>query len=224
MAIDELHAPWIEDWLSSRRFGSYLAAANGSRALALEIYEWNAKLGSAFLHDLGHLEVGIRNAYDTALSASVINGESHWTDQTTISKLFPDKDTNKIPREIILKARREASKNGSTTPLPGKIIAEITFGFWSHLTSSGNEKTIWVPYLHSKFPLGTDREKIHKPMRLINEFRNRVAHYEPIMQNANSIHRQIVFIASQVLPTEVGNHLKANSAVPDLLEHKPFRK
>jgi hypothetical protein len=61
--------PWIEAWLSTGRFGTYLSAAQGSRSLALALYEWNARLGAAFLHDLGHLEVGLRNAYDRVLSA-----------------------------------------------------------------------------------------------------------------------------------------------------------
>jgi hypothetical protein len=59
---------WVEARLSAPRFEVYLAAASGDRARALALYEWNAQLSAALLHDLAHLEVGLRNAYDVALS------------------------------------------------------------------------------------------------------------------------------------------------------------
>ncbi|GAA4387400.1 hypothetical protein GCM10023153_01750 [Ornithinibacter aureus] len=37
--------------------------------MALDLYEWNAEISAALLRDLAHLEVGLRNAYDRALSA-----------------------------------------------------------------------------------------------------------------------------------------------------------
>lgn len=53
---------WIEQWLSRERFALYLRKAGGDRTRALALYEWNAKLSAAFLHDLNHLEVALRNA------------------------------------------------------------------------------------------------------------------------------------------------------------------
>ena len=46
-----------------------MTAAAGDRTAALELYEWNASMSAAVLHDLAHLEVAIRNAYDAALVA-----------------------------------------------------------------------------------------------------------------------------------------------------------
>ncbi len=40
MATEEPDDPWIEKWLSTGRFETFLTAANGSRSLALKIYEW----------------------------------------------------------------------------------------------------------------------------------------------------------------------------------------
>jgi hypothetical protein len=68
---------WVERWLSSPRFARYLAAAGGDRQLALDLYEWNAAVSAAVLHDLAHLEVGLRNAYDRALTAADPAGD--WT-------------------------------------------------------------------------------------------------------------------------------------------------
>lgn len=58
---------WVTRWLSPARFAVYLTAAGGDPYLALELYEWNTETSSAILHDLAHVEVGLRNAYNTAL-------------------------------------------------------------------------------------------------------------------------------------------------------------
>ncbi|WP_158252967.1 hypothetical protein [Cryobacterium sp. Y62] len=70
MATTSSDGLWIEEWLSTGRFSTYFTAAGGSRSRALELYEWNAKPSAAFLHDLSHLEVGLRNACDRQLAAA----------------------------------------------------------------------------------------------------------------------------------------------------------
>jgi hypothetical protein len=70
MTANQQPGPWIEAWLSPPRFGVYLAAASGDRQLALDIYERNAVVSATFHHDLAHLEVALRNAYDAAIVAN----------------------------------------------------------------------------------------------------------------------------------------------------------
>lgn len=41
------------------RLGSYLAATNGLDR-AIELHDWNAKIGAAFHEDIGRLEVALR--------------------------------------------------------------------------------------------------------------------------------------------------------------------
>ncbi len=69
---------WVESWLSAPRFAVYLADAGGDRRRALRLYEWNAAVSAAFLRDLSHLEIGVRNAYDRALCAGRDDRERHW--------------------------------------------------------------------------------------------------------------------------------------------------
>lgn len=224
--------PWIESWLSIGRFGTYLSAAQGSRSLALALYEWNARLGAAFLHDLGHLEVGLRNAYDRALSAATVAVNSHWTENLTMLKLFPTGmkndqvrqrfvDANEIPRNQIQRARIDASKSGHSVPTPGKVVAEVMFGFWTYLTSNAHEKTIWVPYLHTAYPSKTDRRKIHQTLYELKEFRNRVAHHEPLLIGSEFERRKIISAASRLLPKEAFAHLTQNSEVLKILGGRP---
>jgi len=224
--------PWIEAWLSAGRFGTYLSAAQGSRSLALALYEWNARLGAAFLHDLGHLEVGLRNAYDQALCMATIRGDSHWTENSTMLKLFPAVmkndpvqqrlvDANEIPRSQIQRARKDASRSGDMKLVPGKVVAEVMFGFWTYLTSNAHEKTIWVPYLHTAYPIKTDRRKIHQTLYELREFRNRVAHHEPLLVGSESERRKIISVASRLLSKDAFAHLMQNSEVLRVLGGRP---
>jgi len=227
-----LSDPWIEAWLSTGRFGTYLSAAQGSRSLALALYEWNASLGAAFLHDLGHLEVGLRNAYDRTLSAATVGEDLHWTENPTMLKLFPPVmkndpvqqrlvDVNEIPRSQIQRARMDASRSGSASLVPGKVVAEVMFGFWTYLTSNAHEKNIWVPYLHGAYPPKTDRRKVHQTLYELREFRNRVAHHEPLLVGSENERRKIVAVASRLLPKEAFDHMTQNSEVLRILTERP---
>lgn len=78
--------PWVTRWLSVPRYGAYLAAAGHDQQRALDLYEWNTGTSMALMHDLAHLEVGLRNAYDRALQRGAPAGE-HWTADP--DRLFP---------------------------------------------------------------------------------------------------------------------------------------
>jgi hypothetical protein len=221
---------WIEDWLSAGRFGTYLKAAGGSRHRALELYEWNSRLSAAFLRDLSHLEVGLRNACDRQLSAAVLPHDTHWTDPGTLLKLFPVSirknkrngktwDANKNPRGKVLEARDRCGSPG-IVPVPGKIVAELMFGFWTYLVADSHEKTIWVPYLHKAFPPGTDRDRVSQALTAIREFRNRVAHHENILKGGEIERRRITNMV-QMLSPEAHAHFQANSEASKILAQRP---
>ena len=223
--------PWIEEWLSIGRFSTYLAAAGGSRSRALELYEWNATLSAAFLHDLSHLEVGLRNACDRQLAAATLPGDAHWTDPTTLLTLFPvvmrrdratgrSRDVNKIPRGNVERARLNAATTPQAQPIPGKVVAELMFGFWTYLFADGHEKTIWVPHLHKAFPAGTDRNRLNDALAALRDFRNRVAHHENILNGSESERRRIVFVI-RLLSGDALAHFKANSEVATILANRP---
>lgn len=222
---------WIEGWLSAGRFSTYLVAAGGSRQRALDLYEWNAKLSAAFLHDLSHLEVGLRNACDRQLAAATRPGDAHWTDPATLLALFPVvmrrhrvtgrlHDVNKTPRGNVERARMSAMTMPHTPPLPGKTIAEIMFGFWTYLLADGHEKSIWVPYLHKAFPSGTDRNRLNDSLASLRDFRNRVAHHENILNGSESERRRIVYVV-RLLSADALAHLQSNSEVAAIVAKRP---
>ncbi len=222
---------WIESCLSSGRFSTYVKAAGGSRERALDLYQWNAKLSAAFLHDLSHLEVGLRNACDRQLNEAVLDGDNHWSDPATLMALFPVtlrrdrasgrvRDGNKTPRANVERARLSAETFPDSPLIAGKIVAEIMFGFWTYLLSDAHEKTIWVPYLHKAFPKGTDRGLLNDALGSLRVFRNRVAHHENILNGSESERRRIVFL-TRLLSPEALTHLRLNSDVAELLAARP---
>lgn len=183
------------------------------------------------LHDLSHLEVGLRNACDRQLAAATLPGDTHWTDPDTLLALLPmlmrrnkltgrQHDVNKVPRNNVERARTSAATTPYTPPLPGKTVAEIMFGFWTYLLADSHEKTIWVPYLHKAFPLGTDRNRLNDSLASLRGFRNRVAHHENILTGSEGERRRIVYIVRLLSPDAL-KHLQTNSDVAAILAKRP---
>lgn len=153
------YGPWVEHWLSRERFATYLRMAGHDRQRALALYEWSTGLNAALLHDFAHLEVGLRNMYDGALMGAVAPGDNHWLDSTSVARLFPKSVSgNTQTHRDIAAARVNAGGSGAPT---GKVIAELTFGFWVFLTARRHEPLVWLPHLAHAYPNGTRRAQLH---------------------------------------------------------------
>lgn len=152
---------WVQRWLSAPRYAVYLTEASDDPERALALYEWNAQLAAAVFRDLAHVEIALRNAYDAALTAWS-SGEAHWTAPGTplFAPLYRTRgtsrtDVNARSRAALDRARHDAG--GPEAP-PGKVVAELMFGFWRYLSSAAHEKTLWVPYLNRGFQPGNQPE------------------------------------------------------------------
>lgn len=141
-------------------------------------------MAAAILHDLAHVEVAVRNAYNGALEAHK-PGPDHWTDDGV--RYFPVMwktakngrryDENETPRDQLANAERTV---GAVAPT-GEVVAELMFGFWRYLSISGREITLWRPYLHHGFVTGTSRTGVDGLMSRLHRLRNRAAHHEPLL-------------------------------------------
>ena len=155
----------------------------------LRLYDWNARVSAAVLRDLAHFEVALRNAYDSALTGPRLPGiPTGLLPQRRVPARIPHQarlaggqpasaDINRKPREIHRRGR--ARRAGGRSAPPGKVIANLTFGFWRYLSSKAHEKSLWVPYLHAAFPPKTNRSDIDARVGRLHDLRNRVAHHEP---------------------------------------------
>ncbi len=237
MSANQQPGLWVDAWLSPPRFGVYVAAAGGDRGLALDLYEWNAVVSAAFQRDLAHIEVALRNAYDTAIVANTPPGLPHWT--TDPYRLFPVRwraardgtriDANRSPREQIERAVREG---GPGAP-PGKVSAELMFGFWRYLSTAAHHHPLWIPYLHTAFAPGTSRRTVDRPVGRLHQLRNRIAHHEPLLRRNSATgvlslttrhlvdrHADLLTVAELISPN-LRDYIAATSTVRDQIDHQP---
>lgn len=227
---------WIDAWLGTPRFQKYVDSCAGDRARALALYEWNGILGQALMRDIAHFEIALRNTYDTVFAARW-PGSDHWLLDpnspavTPIWRIKKDRsglkrgsDVNYLNRRTVDAAIRAC---GGVHATPGKVMAELSFGFWRHLTSASHEKTVWVPYLHHAYPPKTNRASVDRIIGNINSVRNRIAHHEPIFdrtkapdQEPDQLHADLMRVLSMIAP-DVATHLAPSSTVATVLAERP---
>jgi hypothetical protein len=194
-----------------------MAGHDRSRALAL--YEWSTSLNAALLHDFAHLEVGLRNMYDAALMGAVAAGDNHWLDNGSAGRLFPRSAVgNRRTHRDIAAARSNAGGTGAPA---GKVIAELTFGFWVFLTARRHEPLVWLRHLAHAYPSGTRRTQLHNGLGDLLKARNRVVHHEPAtVSSGREIVRRIRGHARYVSP-ELAQHIAATSTVEQIIRDRP---
>lgn len=183
------------------------------------------------------MEVALRNAYDAAIVHSTSAGLPHWTREP--ARLFPPVwrtaqngariDANRTPREQIERAVREA---GPSAP-PGKVVAELTFGFWRYLSTTAHHHPLWIPYLHRAFVPGTGRRAVDRPVGRLHKLRNRVAHHEPLLRRNQATgvlslttghlvnrHRDLLDVAELIAP-RLRDYIVEVSLTGAALEQRP---
>jgi hypothetical protein len=204
----------LEQRISAERFAPYRAAAGGDLARALRRYERNTEISAAFWAVLSDLEIVVRNAMHERLSAwsAATYGQPDWYRDR--GKIFTAQTTGDINA-----ARRHAAAFGRAQS-PGRIIAELPFGFWRFLLSSRYERSLWLPCLRDAFPgirgRGMRRD-VHDAMRDLHLLRNRIAHHEPTHNRPLfELHAVALTTAGWICPT-TRRRIAARSRVPALL-------
>jgi hypothetical protein len=219
------HAP--EQWspadlpqlLSPPRFGRYLSVA-GSAGQAAELYAWNGRLSGAVHEELGMLEVVLRNALDRQLikyHQLTFNGDGRWY----ADRRMPWQSARMADQ--LERARAQATGNRRFPELPGKVIAELTFGFWRYILAAPYQSTLWAPALRHAFPHlhPARRATVYQLVDRLNSVRNRVAHHEPIhCLNIGARHNEVLLTASWIDPAAAA-WIAETSRVTTVLETRP---
>ena len=165
----------IERAVSRERLKRYLAATSQSLSDAVSLYEQNVALSEMTFGLLHCLEVAIRNSMHDQLTAYF--GTPHWFNIAPLSTYSQDK---------INAAVHDA---GGPTASPGKVVAELMFGFWTDLAAQRYHWTLWQPCLSGAFPsVRLARPLIHRRLEDIRWLRNRIAHHEPILTSGGSLY------------------------------------
>ena len=170
--------------LTRERLQSYLTSTNGDLEQAIALYDWNARVGGALHEDIGRLEVVFRNALDGALVTYGV--AQHWpTVWYRRRQLFPGKHGARALDDIKT-ARNRATRRG-VSEVHGKVVAELSFGFWRFLCTRPYLTSLWVPAVADAFPNHPDhgdpravRQAVDDRIQRVHFLRNRVAHHEPV--------------------------------------------
>lgn len=165
----------VERHLSPARLSTYLTATGGDLDAAVDLYRWNAAVSAALWESIGHTEVVLRNATHDALSArhAAKGRQGQWYDD-------PARELDQHARDDVAKAIRR-TKAGASPPA-GKVVAELSFGFWRFLLAKRYTAGLW-PALRPAFPFlaSSDRLQLEAPVERVHKLRNRVAHHEPLI-------------------------------------------
>ena len=160
----------LERLLSEKRLDTYYKMFNSNKSKAIEYYKLNTKVSEACYPMLANLEIALRNSVHQ--SFVVRFNTVNWFETIEHQDLA---DQIKIAKSKITRNRQQLSCN--------KIVAELTFGFWTSLFNKQYAKLFWKPLMFSFKEL--DNEEMHKSkiaykLNQVRKFRNRVFHYEPI--------------------------------------------
>lgn len=166
----------VQRHLSPSRLGTFLRASQGDLDRAVDLYRWNAAVSGALWEALGHGEVVLRNAIHDALTVrhERLRRSGHWYDDPTY-------ELEQRARDDIAAGVRRIRRAGGR-PEPGKVVAELSFGFWRYLLARRYTATLW-PAVRPHFPhlAGADRRLLEAPVARLHSLRNRVAHHEPLL-------------------------------------------
>jgi hypothetical protein len=160
----------VKQALSEERLGPYLALSGDNLREAVRLYERNTSLSEALYGLLQGLEISLRNSMHRALSAGLARED--WYDAVT---------WRPAQQEQIDNAKDSLQKKAKPVT-PGRMVAELTFGFWVGLTGPKYSVELWEKHLYKAFPNGKlGRKQLNKRLESIRLLRNRVAHHEPIL-------------------------------------------
>ncbi|MBV4365132.1 Abi family protein [Erwinia phyllosphaerae] len=198
--------------LSKERFAPYLKSAGFNTQYAFSLYLYNARLSKSFLYPLHILEVTLRNRMSEVFS---VYFDEKWFDHSSFRSGLSDESMDALDRGI-----RRAKK-----PNKEDIISTLTFDFWSNLFRPEYDRFVWQKNMKNLLPnVSMTRKEFEKTVKGINDFRNRIAHYEPIHKmNLSQMHIDILHTL-QWLSTETSLWVKHHSTVNECLRMKPSPK
>ena len=164
----------VELAIAPERLSPYLNHSTGDRNRALTIYLWNIALSESLYPLLNLSEITLRNRFHQILSHHFQREtwyEDGWLDHRDASKVIEAK-------EKIARHRMHAT--------PGRVVAELTFGFWTSLLDVRYERSriLWpamAQKIFSNAPRKLRTRKDQSPYAAqLRTLRNRVFHHEPV--------------------------------------------
>lgn len=186
----------IEGILHTERIDAY-RQDGADHATTLSRYLLNMALSESLYPVLQFAEIALRNAVHRELSARC--GTDAWYDSPLARLTGWQQDKVTEAKDALRKRRRPLTS--------GRIVAELTFGFWTGFFNNCHARTGIGSYLSkSAFPHAPPAEqyqsKLDKRWLEIRDLRNRVFHHERILhwKDLDARHQAILEIISWMSP------------------------
>lgn len=162
--------------LSAERLSSYCERDGADECTTLARYLWNLAVCESLYSPIQLCEVSLRNTLHHHLSDRF---GGHWFDSGSL---------NLTPwGRIEVQRAKDKLKKLKRSPDPGRIVAELTFGFWTHLFQADyiGPKGFLPQGIKQVFPkLEKSRHRpkeIKQALDSIRDLRNRVFHHERVI-------------------------------------------
>lgn len=172
MSISASYAE-LEAALSLERFNRYLTWAAGDRERAIQLYTVNTCISESLYVPLQMLEIVLRNRIHSVMAAE--RGETWFYAEGALAGPQQADQLAKAIQDI---------KDSRKAPTPGRVVAALTFGFWTAMFGTSYEN-LWQMTLHGigtkADGKGLTRKHFSRSLSPIRTLRNRIAHHEPII-------------------------------------------
>jgi len=167
--------------VSSPRFNRYLKACSNEQARAEELYRGNLLLSQKMYSIIGIFEVVLRNSIDRHFKP--LKGEE-WIYDAAQNGGYLE---SHIGCEESVKSIRHAIEKLGVNYTHDRLIAKLTFGFWAYQFAAKQYAAAGSTLINifPNRPRGTKQKDIYTRLNEINDYRNRIAHYEPICFDKN---------------------------------------
>lgn len=186
----------IEGILHTERIDAY-RQDGADHSVALARYLLNVALSQSLYPALQFAEIALRNAVHRELSTRC--GTDAWYDSPS-ARLTPWQQDKVIEAKDALRKRRKPVNSG-------RIVAELTFGFWTGFFNNSHARTGIGSYLSKNaFPHAPAPEqyqaKLDKRWQDIRDLRNRIFHHERVLhwKDLNARHQAIFEIITWMSP------------------------
>lgn len=199
----------IKTLISSERLGTFRAITHSDDD-AIALHQASMMLSSSLMSVTGMIEIAIRNAVCTQITADYgivdfLRSPPHGIHWHTLEKKKIDEAESQARRAAYSKldnARKMAldaaafpqgvppnikhsklakRRQGAINVSVGQVVSQLTIFFWKRLFSEQYEPTLWKRSLKKVFPNKTySRADIAEELEVLYQVRNRLAHHEPV--------------------------------------------
>ncbi|MGI4735875.1 MAG: Abi family protein [Janthinobacterium lividum] len=180
--MDKTH---FERLFSTGRLARFYQAARQDTTEASALYAANIQLSESLYPCLAVAEVALRNALHRQLSY-LCRSPDWYRLLPAYDRVLADLQPELDKAQKYIRARRE-------TLSTDKIVAELTFGFWSSLFNRAYELVLWkqlrLAFPHLPKP-DRQRATVSATINAVRQLRNRVYHHEPVAWRLPQLRQQ----------------------------------